>query len=218
MSLQLVAILAAAAVLAAFAVSRVMRVRMGLEARVYGWRIWLLGIAVLVGVPILLALFAPPAGPKGASPIVETTILYIVALAFFATLMGLAAALVRRVVFGPSRPTLLLALIGREPSVADVPVDPPMTDAIRKSVDLVDARNAVFPRGRGFMDQTELPGFQAAWSSLDEATRGLEGLIAEGTGLGTGVALHASDTAGDARSRLDTLHRAAQARGQAWAV
>ena len=218
MSLQLVAILAAAAVLVAFAISRVVRVRMGLEARVYGWRMWILVLVALIGVPIVLAMIAPRAGPRGASPVVELTILYIVALVVFAALMGIAAALVRRFVFGPSRPTLLLALIGREPSVADVPIDPPMTAAIRQSVDLVDARNAVFPRGREFMGQTELPGFQAAWSSLDEATRGLESLIAEGTGLGTGVAMQATETAGDARSRLDTLQRAAQARGQAWAV
>ena len=218
MSLQLVAILAAAAVLGAFAISRVVRVRSGREARVYGWKMWVLVLVALVGVPVLLAMSAPAPGPRGASPVVELTILYIGALVFFATLMGIAAAVVRRVVFGPVRPTLLLALIGREPSVADVPVDPPMTDEIRKSVDLVDVRNAAFPRGREFMDQTELPGFQAAWSSLDEATRGLEGLIAEGTGLGTGVAMHATDTAGDARSRLDTLHRAALARGKAWAV
>jgi len=213
-SLQLLAILAAAAVLGIFAMSRVVRVRMGREARFNGWRIWVVALAVLVLVPIVLAAVSGPPTVKGATPFVESTIVYFVALAFFALLMAVAAALVRRFVLGTARPLLLLALVGREPSVADVPTDPPMTDAIRTSVANVEVRNNVFPRGPAFMGQTELPGFSTAWASLDEATRELESLIVDGARLGTGVASHAVDTASDARSRLDTLDRAAKARGQ----
>ena len=218
MSLQLVAFLAAAAVLGLFALSRVVRVRRGLEARVYGWKMWLLVFGVVVVVPIAIAVAGASAGGKGGAPFLETAIAYELSLLLFVVLMGIGGALVRRFVLGKSRPVLLLALVGREPSAADIPFDPPMTDAIRASVNLVDARNAVFPRGRGFMEQTDLPGFQSAWNALDEATRSLEGLIAEGVGLGTGVAMQATETAGDARSRLETLHRAAAARGQAWAM
>jgi hypothetical protein len=112
---------------------------------------------------------------------------------------------------------LLLALIGRDTS-GFIPFDPPMTTELAADVDAVDKANAAFPRGRAFMSQVAMPGFQSTWEALDAATRSLEGRIAEQRTLRLGVAERAIDTASDARGRLDTLRRDAASGGQAWAV
>ena len=205
MSLSLLAILLAVVILVGFAASRVLRVRSGREARLYGTWFAVLLAAVLIVPPVLFVILAGPTAPRAESPVVGAILSYFITLFGLAALMGIAAALVRRFVFGNARATLLLFLVGREPSAADVPVDPPMTDEIRAGVALVDQRNAVFPRGQAFMGQADLPGFAASWAELDDATTRLERLISDANGLGTGVSIKAVETANDARSRLNAL-------------
>lgn len=216
MSLQVVAVLMAVAVLIGYAVSRVLRVRAGLESRPVGSRLALLLAAVVLGPSFALMVIGGGAG--GQSAVFGAVMLYFLSLGVGVMIMGLSAVLVRSVAPVSMRPVLLLALIGREASLADVPVDPPITPELSESVARVTTSNDVFPRGRAFLDQSERPGFQEAWNSLDAATTGLETRIAASLAAGTGVSQVATDVARDARSRLDTLRRAASFGGQAWAA
>jgi len=113
---------------------------------------------------------------------------------------------------------MLLALVGREADLDDLPFDPPVTARLAESVALVNRANLVFPRGPEFPAQIERSGFRASWDSLDAATTTLEDRIAEDRRLGLGVASDVMATAKDARSRLDTLRRLAVEHGQAWAA
>jgi hypothetical protein len=91
-----------------------------------------------------------------------------------------------------------------------------MTSKLAAEVDRVDKLNSVFPRGITFLSQISTPGFRTSWDDLDDATRLLETDIAEQRRLGLGVSERALASAGDARGRLDTLHREAENVG-AWA-
>lgn len=215
MSLQVIAVLLAVAVLIGYAVSRVLRVRAGLESRPVGSRLVALLLAVVLGPSIVLIVIGGGAG--GQSAVFGAVMLYFLTLGAGLLVMGLSAVLVRSFAPVSLRPVLLLALIGHEASMADVPVDPPVTPELNESMALVTTSNNVFPRGRAFLDQSERPGFQEAWNNLDAATSGLEARIAASLAAGTGVAQIATDVARDARSRLDTLRRAASFGGQAWA-
>ena len=209
MSLSLLAVLTAVVILVGFGASRVLRVRSGREARLYGMWFMLIVAAVIIVPPVLFVVLAGTTPPKTDSPVVGALLSYFATLVGVAFLFGVAAAFVRRFIIGDLRAPLLLFLVGREPSAADVPYDPPMTDAIRAGVALVDQRNAVFPRGQAFMRQADLPGFDASWADLDDATSKLERLIADATTLGTGISVKALETATDARSRLNALHGSA---------
>jgi len=206
----------AAALPVALTVSRLVRVHLGREPQPEGWRMRGLVVGFLLGPPIVLQLVLPAAA-RAQLDIVTSILIFGGLVLVFWLVMWAAARLVAR--FAPLRwrPIMLLALAGQG-TLDDVPFDPPMTGVLIDGVALVDARNAVFPRGRAFMDQVEQPGFLAAWDALDAATRTLEALIADAGRLRTGVAQRATATAADARGRLDTLRRDAAARGQAWAA
>jgi hypothetical protein len=209
MSLVVLAVVIAAAVLVLFAVSRVLRVRAGMDARADGWKFWALFAAVLIVPPIALAVLAGPSSGRDDTRVIDAVVAYFAAVGVLAIGMGVVALLIRQFAPAGSQPTLMLALIGREARASDVPVNPAMTPELAASVALVEQRNAAFVRGPGFVEQTSMPGFAADWDALDEATRGLEKLIAERIALGAGVAQSATATAADARSRLETLRQAA---------
>lgn len=217
-SLELLLLLAATAVLAAFALARVLRYQHGTDPRIRGRRLVALVIGFLIVLPAILDFWWNRGLNVSPAHAVASTILYWGFLAALGLLMAAVAFLVVRFAPVEVRPILVLALTGREPEAAGVPFDPPITEAISRGVALVDARNAVFPRGRAFTQQADQPGFAAAWADLDAATTALEALIAADTRSGAGVAEHAIETVADARSRLDALRRDARHRGQAWAA
>jgi hypothetical protein len=198
----------------ALAAWRLARVRRGKEPQPEGWSMRLLVLVALLAPPIVLQ-FVLPASDKTQLDGITSVIVYVGLLLLLWLVMWIAARLVARFAPASWRSTALLALAG-EATLGDVPFDPPMTEAMSDGVTLVDTRNEAFPRGRGFIEQVDRPGFRAAWDALDAATRALEGLIAEAMRLRTGVAQRATETAADARGRLDTLRRAATAEGQAW--
>lgn len=218
MSLTLIAILTAVAVLALFALMRVARVRAGREARPDGLAMVALVVAALF-VPVIAFFMLVGSTPKtGQADAVAASFTYLLSFGLLLVAMAVVASLVARYAPPSVRPTLLLALVGKEASALDVRVDPPITPELRERVALVDTANSAFPRGGAFLTQTDLPGFEAAWNSLDGATRDLESLISASIAAGTGVASVATATATDARSRLETLRRAAAVGGQAWAT
>jgi hypothetical protein len=218
MTLQQQLIVAAAVVLVAVAVSRVVRVHYDRSPQPDG-RARILFLLTLVFVPpIALEVVHNPTGAEGQLHGIESIVLYLFALAGFAILMGIAALIVRLVARGRTRQVLLLALAGSLPGPDDVPPEAVLTPDMAETVELVDVANAAFPRGPEFAEQVDRPGFRAAWDSLDAATTALEERIAEKQRLGVGVAYRAIDTARDARSRLDTLRRIAADEGQAWAT
>ena len=218
MSLTLIAILTAAAVLALFAVLRVLRVRSGREARPDGLAMVAIVAVALVGPVIAFFMISGSTPRTGQADAVAASFTYLLAVVLFLVAMAIAAALVERFAPLSVRPTLLLALVGKEASSLDVRADPPITPELRSASRSSMRPTSVFPRGQAFLGQSDLPGFEAAWTSLDGATRDLEGLISDSIAAGTGVARIASDTATDARSRLETLRRAAAVSGQAWAT
>ena len=218
MSLQEQLIVAAAVVLAAVAVMRVVRVHFDRAPHPEGRARILFLLTLLFVPPIALEVVANPTGAEGQLHGIESVLLYLGALAGFLILMGIAALIVRLVARGRPRQVLLLALAGSLPGPDDVPPEAALTPDMAESVELVDVANAAFPRGPEFAEQVDRPGFRAAWDSLDAATSALEERIAEKQRLGLGVAYHAIATARDARSRLDTLRRIAADQGQAWAA
>ena len=218
MSLQEQLIVAAAVVLGAVAVMRVVRVHFDRSPHPEG-RARILFLLTLVFVPpIALEVVHNPTGAEGQLHGIESIVLYLGALLGFLLLMGIAALVVRLVFRGRTRQVLMLALVGSLPGPGDVPLDAALTPDMVETVELVDVANAAFPRGPEFAEQVDRPGFRAAWDSLDVATTALEERIAEKQRLGVGVAYRAVDTARDARSRLNTLRRIAADRGQAWAT
>ena len=218
MTLQQQLIVAAAVVLAAVAVMRVVRVHYDRSPHPEGRARILFLLALLFVPPLALEIVANPTGGAGQLHGIESVFLYLAALAGFLVLMAIAALIVRLVVRGRARPVLMLALVGSLPGPDDVPLDAVLTPDMAKSVKLVDVANAAFPRGPEFAEQIDRPGFRAAWDSLETATSALEERIAEKHRLGVGVAYRATATARDARSRLDTLRRMAADEGQAWAT
>ncbi len=217
MTLQQLLIVAAAGMLVALAVSRLIRVHLGRSPTPEGKARPLFVLAFLFVPPIALEVLFNPTAAEGQLHGLESVLLYTIALAAFSILMGIAALIVRLVAPGRSRPLLLLALVGTEGDPDDVPVDPPLTVKLADGVGLVDTANAVFPRGPEFANQIDRAGFRVAWDRLDAVTGTLESLIADDQRLGLGVASAATGTARDARSRLETLRRLSVDHGQAWA-
>ena len=215
MSFQVLLVITAFLVLGALAVFRVIRVRSGREAQPEGWRMWVLDVAFLIVPPILLQVLVAPKGP-GQMDGVASVLTYGVALILGRLAMWIAAVLAARYAPHRWRHTLLIALSGSDNSAAVVS-DPPMSTALTAEVELVDTRNAAFPRGSAFLEQVDKPGFRDTWDALDGATTALEQSIADASRRG-GVASRATRTAADARGRLDTLRRDAAAHGQAWAT
>ncbi len=219
MSLQQLLIVTAAGMLAVLATSRLVRVHFGRSPHPEGKARPLFILVFLFLPPIVLeAVILRPATSAAQLHIIESVLVYLGALAAFAMLMGIAALIFRLIAPGRSRPLLLLALVGSEADPNDVPFDPALTPELAESVALVDRANAAFPRGREFAAQIDRPGFRVAWDALDAATGTLEERIADNHRLGVAVASKATDTAMDARSRLDTLRHLAGDHGQAWAA
>ena len=196
---------------------RLLRVHLGRTPHPEGAARWPFILAFVCGPPIVLGAVIAPAGASTLLGGLTSVPLYGIMLAGLAILMVLVAAAVGPVAPGRARPILKLALIGSEGDPYDVPFDPPMTARLAGTVALVDAANAAFPRGHAFPLQVDRSDFRVDWDALDAITRTLEGRIADDHRLGVAIASTVLGTAEDARSRLDTLHRLALARGQAWA-
>jgi hypothetical protein len=197
------------------AILRLVRVRTGRTPLPDGKARAAFVIVFLVVPPVALkALLQPTSGGPALDAIVWVP-LYGLMVAFLVVLMTVAAMVVERIVHSRWRRPLMLALVGSEGDPEDVPYDPPLTTKLVEGMALVDRRNAKFPRGVAFPGQVERADFAEAWDALDDATRALEDGIAADRRLGLGIATAASATALDARGRLDTLSRLANARGAA---
>jgi hypothetical protein len=143
--------------------------------------------------------------------------IYLLVLAFVVILMWVAAVVVDRMPQTRNLQLARIALVGGESDPSDR-VETPVTPALTESIGRVTTANAAFPRGIAFAGQIDRSGFRDDWDALDAATKTLEVRIAEDHRLGLGVAAAATELAGDARSRLDTLRRFAGDHGQAWAL
>jgi hypothetical protein len=204
--------------MAGLAILRVVRVRRGLtplpDGR--GRRLFLLGFLVLPPIVLGVLTQAPPPANQlwgfGAVPA------YVAIVATIVALMWIASLFVRAFAHGRAGQIARLALVGSEVDPYDELADPAMTTKLADRVVIVDQANAAFPRGPGFPAQVSRQGFRDDWDGLDDATRALEGQIADDRRQGILVASKARTTADDARSRLDTLRRLALADGQAWAA
>jgi hypothetical protein len=204
----------AIAAMTGLALLRVARVHLGREALPERRLLFLL--AFVLAPPIVLgALIQPLENQLRGVGLVS---LYAVMVAGLASLMWLAAVVVRRVASGRPRTLLLIALVGSEGDPTDAQLDPPVTAKLARSMAAVDTANAVFPRGLDFPTQIDRPGFRGAWDALDVTTATLEGQIAADEGLGLAVASAATETAEDARGRLNTLRQLTTDEGRAWAV
>ena len=212
MPLPLVLAIAAMISLAAL---RLIRVRLGREPHPDGKARLPFFLAFLIVPPLVVGtLFQSVGGQLGA---VSWLPLYVVGVVVLALLMWIAAAIVRLIAPRRVRPLLLMALAaGRDTPAAKL--DPPLTARLATSRTRVDAANAVFPSGAAFPTHIDRPGFRGSWDLLDDATRTLETQIAEDQTLGKGAASSATNTADNARGRLDTLRRLAAEGGQAWAA
>lgn len=217
-SLELLLAVAPAIILVLYAGSRVYRVRHGMSARTSGRKWLLIFVGFVFVLPIVLDVLTGSGGALGQLHPVSSMFLYLGWLLLFTILMGIAALFVLWLAPPMVRPTLLLALIGREPNSRGIPFDPPITPALSEALANVEALNASFPRGRAFTNQLARPDFATTWADLDAATGKLELLIGTAMELGIGVAQQAVDVAADARSRLETLRREAETHGQTVAV
>lgn len=197
--------------------SRLVRARFGRVPYLEGKGRVLFVLAFLFLPPILVGALLQPAGTGVWVGVIAAVPLYVVIVAGLAILMRISALVVAHVATGRSRPLLMLALVGNEGELRDVPANPPMTARLAEGVTVVDTANAVFPRGPEFAAQIDRAGFRRDWDSLDAATTTLERQIADDFRLRLGVAAAAIATAKDARGRLDTLRRMAVDHGQAWA-
>ncbi len=214
MSLPLLFLLALVAMIG-LAAMRLVRVHLGRSPHPGGIARLSFILAFLLLPPIALGLLTQPA----AGPLVGIAWVpvYVVMLGALGIVMWLAAAVVRTTAPRRWRPLLVLALVASQDERAEAGFDAPLTAALAESQAIVDIANAVFPRGVDFPAQVDRPGFRSAWDTLDSATRRLEGRIADGERLGTGVAAKATATAEDARGRLESLRRLAADGGQGWA-
>jgi hypothetical protein len=204
--------------MAGLATLRVVRANRGLtplpDGR--GRRLFQLGFLVLP--PIALGLVTQPAPPANQFWGVGAIPIYVAVVGGLAILMWIASGIVGMLAHGKTSKSIRLALSGYEGDPYAVRIDPPVTAPLAASVASVDRANAAFPRGPGFPSQVERAGFRDAWDELDGATRTLEGRIADDRRQGLAVARAVTETASDARSRLDTLRRLAVDNGQAWAA
>lgn len=214
MSVEQLIVLAVAAMIG-LAILRVTRVRLGHTPLPEDRSRLLFQIAFVAVPPIVLGAVVQPA--TGWTPLHGGVFipLYGLVLAGLTVLMVIAAVVSQAVAPTRYRRLLLLALLGSEGDPDEFPFDPPVTSKLAESMAVVDLANAVFPRGRDFADQVDRTDFHASWDALDAATRTLEGRIADDRRVGLGVASGASDTAADARSRLNTLRGIAVTRGVA---
>ena len=206
-------ILAIAAMIG-LAALRVIRAHLGREPHPDGKARLPFILAFLIVPPVALGtLFQSAGGQFGG---VSWLPLYVAGVAVLAILMSITAMIVR---LAPvrSRPLLLMALNASKVTPA-MKVDPPLTARLAASRTLVDAANAVFPSGAAFPTHIDRADFRRSWDSFDDVTRVLETQIAEDETLGKGAASSATATAGNARSRLETLRRLAAESGQAWAA
>lgn len=162
---------------------------------------------------LLAFVLVPPLamGGLGAVPV------YVGVIAALVILMWLAAVIIDRLTASRTGQVIRLALVGSEGDPIDSGLTP-ATPRLSESIGLVARANAVFPRGLEFPKQIDRSGFRDDWNRLDDATRTLEGQIADDHRLGLGVSSSATVLAEDARSRLETLRRFAGDHGQAWAL
>jgi hypothetical protein len=168
-------------------------------------------LAFVIVPPLLLDRLIAPGSTASEVSGAPAVLLYGVILLALVVLMWIAAVIAQIVAPGRWRPLLLLALIGREVDPGDAPLDPPVTAQLAASMAIVDGANAAFVRGPGFAAEIGRPGFRDGWDALDTATAALESQIADDRRLGLGAASEATATARDARGRLDTLRRLAEA-------
>lgn len=210
MSLQQMLIVAAAVMLAALAVSRVVRVSIGRPPHPAGrGRIPFL-IAFFFLPPIALEIFVlSPTTSAAQLHVIESMLVYGGALVVFWLAMSVAALVVHLLARGRPRRWLLIALLGSEVETDEVPFDPVLTPGLAESVASVQAANAAFPRGPAFPAQVHRGDFRMAWAALDASTTELEGRIADDRRRGLAVASSASYVAHDARDRLDSLRHIA---------
>ena len=217
MSLPQLIILAIAA-MAGLAALRVVRFRAGKtplpDGR--GRRFFLL--AFVVAPPVAVALLTRPTADAGQLAPVSVVPLYVVILTALVGLMWIASLIVSVVMPGRSGKLIRFALVGNAGDPYAPHADPPVTAKLGESIAVVASANLAFPRGRAFPTEIDRAGFRADWDVLETATRELEGRIADDHRIGLDVAAAATATAGDARSRLDTLKNLALDQGQAWAV
>ena len=211
-ALQLLAL--AIAAMTGLGLLRLVRVHFNREPLPERRLLFVLGFVLLP--PI--ALGALVQAQEGKLPGAALVLLYAVTLAGLATLMWLAAMIIRRVPASRPRTVLLIALVGGEGDPTAAQLDPPVTPRLATSIAAVDTANAVFPRGLDFPTQIDREGFRGAWDALDTSTATLEGQIAEYEERGLAVASGASATAEDARGRLNTLRQLTIDAGRAWAV
>jgi hypothetical protein len=200
--------------MAGLAMLRLVRVHLGREPLPERRVLFLLGFVFVP--PIVLG--ALVSSGMGRLPGAAVVALYAIIVGGLATLMWLAAMVVRRVAFGRPRTLLSVALVGSEGDPTAAQLDPPVTEKLATSMAAVDRTNAVFPRGLEFPNQIDRPGFRSAWDALDVTTATLEDQIAEAEDRGLTVASAATATAEDARGRLNTLRQLATDEGRVWAV
>jgi hypothetical protein len=200
--------------MAGLAMLRLVRVHFGRQPLPERRLLFLVGFVLIPPIAIGALVHADGGKLPGAAPV----LLYAVLLAGLATLMWLAATILRRVTPSGARTVLLTALVGGEGDPTAAQLDPPATPRLATSMAAVDTANAVFPRGLEFPTQIDRPGFRSAWDALDVTTATLEGQIAEAEDRGLAVASGATATAEDARGRLNTLRQLATDEGRVWAV
>lgn len=168
--------------------------------------------------PLVLAALTQPAAAAGPFRGVSSVPMYILIVLTLVTLMAIVALIVGHIVHNRTAQLVRLALIGSEGDPGGIRSVQRLTPRLAESIELVQRANAAFPRGTEFLAQVDRAGFRSDWEALDGATRTLEDEIAEDYRLDMGVAYEATDTAKDARSRLETLRRHALERGQSWAA
>lgn len=181
-----------------------------------GRRFFLLGFVVVP--PLVLGALTQSAATTSKLGAISSLPTYIAIVGALVFLMWIAALIIRQVTNGRSGQLARVALAGSQNDPYAAQIDPPVTTKLAASIAAVDRFNAMFPRGPEFPRQVARTGFRDDWDALDDATRTLEGGIANDYRLGLVVASSATATASDARSRLDTLRRLAGAHGQAWAA
>jgi hypothetical protein len=177
---------------------------------------FLFGFVILP--PMVLAALTQPAAAAGPFRGLSSVPMYVVIVLTLVMLMAIVALIVGYAAHNRTAQLVRLALIGSEGDPGGIRAVARLTPKLAESVARVDRANAAFPRGTEFLAQVDRAGFRSDWDALDGATRALEAGIADDYRLDMGVAYEATDTAKDARSRLDTLRRHAIEHGQSWAA
>jgi hypothetical protein len=213
--LQLLVLAVAAMTL--LAALRLVRVHLGRSPLPEGPGRLLFMLAFVVLPPLALGTLTQPADDVAQLRGVSWVSLYTIVLAGVVIVMWIAALVISLAPQSRARTQLVLALTGNEGDPYEVK-NPPLTAGLTESMALVDRTNAVFPRGPGFEDEVDRPGFRSSWDALEAATCELEGRMAADYRLGLGVASAATVTSKDARNRLTTLRGFALARGQSFAA